>query len=92
MLEVARVDGVLATAEFLWLKPVDRRFWYMMNSVGRQVSVVEVSGPFAHWLAEKKVGRALKTPMVKEAVVALEEAMEGILVVNKEDSWHSSGG
>jgi intracellular multiplication protein IcmP len=89
MLEVARVDGVLATAEFLWLKPVDRRFWYVLNSVGRQVSVVEVSGPFAHWLAEKKVGRALKTPMVKAAVDALEESMLDTLYVSDEESWRT---
>lgn len=89
MLEVARSDGVLATAEFLWLKPVDRRFWYVMNSVGRQASVVEVSGPFAHWLAEKKVGRALKTPMVKSAVDALEESMLDTLYIPDEGSWRT---
>ncbi|MCH9644794.1 MAG: type IVB secretion system coupling complex protein DotM/IcmP [Gammaproteobacteria bacterium] len=89
MLEIARVDGVLATAEFLWLKPVDRRLWYVLNSVGRQTSVVEVSGPYSHWLAEKKVGRALKTPMVKAAVDALEDSMLNTLFVPEEDSWRT---
>ena len=89
MLEIARVDGVLATAEFLWLKPVDRRLWYVLNSVGRQTSVVEVSGPFSHWLAEKKMGRALKTPMVKSAVDALENTMLDTLFVPDEGSWRT---
>ena len=89
LLEVARSDGVLATAEFLWLKPVDRRLWYVLNSVGRQTSVVEISGAFAHWLTEKKLGRALRTPMVVEAVNALEANMLDTLYIDKGDSWHT---
>ena len=90
MLEIARAEGVLATAEFLWLKPVDRRLWFMLNSVGRQTAVIEVSGLFAHWLAEKKLKQAIKTPMVKEAVVGLEEAIENILYVDEGDQWRTT--
>ncbi len=42
MLEATRQDGVQATADFLWLKPTDRRLWYMLNTVGRQTPFVEV--------------------------------------------------
>lgn len=90
LLEIARADGVLATAEFLWLKPLDRRLWYVLNSVGRQTAVVEVAGPFSHWLAERKVRRALKTPMVKEAVNALEACMEDTLHIDAGERWHTS--
>ncbi len=79
MLELARCDGVLATSEFIWLKPLDRRLWYVLNDVGRQTSSVESSGVFAHLAAERKFGRPLRVPMVDEAVVALEEALEEIL-------------
>lgn len=89
LLEIARSDGVLASAEFLWLKPVDRRLWFVLNSVGRRTSVVEVSGVYSHWKAEKKVGRALKTPMVKGAVDALDEALQTILVVEEGDQWRA---
>ncbi len=89
LLEIARSDGVLASAEFLWLKPVDRRLWFVLNSVGRRTSVVEVAGVYSHWKAEKKVGRALKTPMVKGAVDALDEALQTILVVEKGDQWRA---
>jgi intracellular multiplication protein IcmP len=75
MLVGARSAGVLATAEFLWLKPIDRRMWYMLNSVGRQTAVAEISGAFAHWLAEKKLGLPLTAPMVEEAVRGLELAL-----------------
>lgn len=92
LLEIARSDGVLASAEFLWLKPVDRRLWFVLNSVGRRTAVVEVAGVFSHWKAEKKVGRALKTPMVKGAVDALDEALQTILVVEEGDQWRAVKG
>lgn len=78
MLEFARIDGVFATADFLWLKPVDRKLWYMLNSVGRQTAVIEVAGPFAHWLAERAIGRPLFMPTVDEAVTGLEVAINEI--------------
>lgn len=88
LLEIARSDGVLASAEFLWLKPVDRRLWFVLNNVGRRTSFVEVAGVYAHWVAEKKVGYALKTPMIKGAVDALEEALQNVLFVDEGDRWH----
>lgn len=89
LLDIARADGVLASAEFLWLKPLDRRLWYVLNSVGRQTAVVEVAGAFSHWKAEQKLGRALRSPMVKEGVKALSEALEDTLFVAKGESWRT---
>lgn len=85
MLELARVDGVLASADFLWLKPVDRRLWYVLNTVGRQVAPAEIGGIFAHWLAEKHMGRGLTVPMVDEAVNGLEKALTHIVYVPDEN-------
>jgi intracellular multiplication protein IcmP len=79
MLEGARLDGVQATADFLWLKVIDRRLWYMLNTVGRQTPFVEVAGPFAHWIAEKAIGRHLLVPMVEEATNALDLALKEIV-------------
>ncbi|MCX7120170.1 MAG: type IVB secretion system coupling complex protein DotM/IcmP [Gammaproteobacteria bacterium] len=90
LLQIARSDGVLASAEFLWLKPVDRRMWFMLNNVGRRAAFVEVAGAYAHWKAEQKVGRALKTPMVKSAVDALDEALQNVLHIEKGDLWHTT--
>lgn len=78
MVQKARDDGVLPTAQFLWLKPIDRRLWYMLNSVGRQTPFAEVGGPFAHWLAEKELKKRCIVPMVDEAVNALEAAIKEI--------------
>lgn len=84
MLMLARTDGVLASADFLWVKPIDRRLWYVLNCVGRQVSVPEVAGIYAHYFAEKELGRALTVPMVDEATNALEIAIANIIYVADE--------
>ena len=81
MLELARSDGVLASAEFLWLKPRDRVLWYVLNSVGRQTVFPEVAGIFAHFYAEKVIGYRLMSPMVEEAVISLEDAIDELVYV-----------
>lgn len=79
MLEGAREDGVQASADFLWLKPMDRRLWYTLNTVGRQTPFIEVAGIFAHWVAEKEAGRRLLVPMVEEATNAVELALKEVV-------------
>lgn len=79
MLEGGRSDGVIGCAEFMWLKPIDRRLWFTLNSVGRQTPFTEVAGIFAHWLAEKEFGRKLNVPMVEEAVNGLEIAVKELI-------------
>ncbi len=78
LLESSREDGVVPTAEFLWLKPLDRRLWYMLNCVGRQTPFSEVAGPFGHWRAEKVMGRRCLVPMIDEATKALEIAIKEV--------------
>jgi intracellular multiplication protein IcmP len=79
MLQGAREDGVQASADFLWLKKVDRRLWYTLNSVGRQTAFIETAGIFAHWKAEKEAKTKLLVPMVEEATKALETALKEIV-------------
>lgn len=83
LIEMARQDGVVPSAEFLWLKSVDRRLWYMLNSIGRQTPFSEVGGPFAHWKAEKALGRRCLAPMIDEAIRALEIAIKEIKLTPK---------
>lgn len=85
MLERARDDGVQASADFLWLKPVDRRLWYVLNTVGRQTPFIEVAGIFAHWRAEKEAQKRLVVPMVEEATNAVEIALKEIVYRRDED-------
>lgn len=83
LLEGARQDGVVPSAEFLWLKTVDRRLWYMLNSIGRQTPFCEVGGPFAHWKAERAMGRRSLVPMIDEAIKALDVAIKEIKLTPK---------
>lgn len=78
LLEKARDDGVVPSSEFLWLKPIDRRLWYMLNCVGRQTPFSEIAGAFAHWKAEKQMGRRSLVPMIDEAIKALEIAVKEV--------------
>lgn len=74
MLDAARErGGVLASAEFLWLKAEDRGLWYVLNGVGRPTYHMEGAGAIAHWKAERATGRPLPEPDVDEAVFGLEE-------------------
>jgi intracellular multiplication protein IcmP len=84
LLKASRDDGVMPSADFLWLKPIDRRLWYMLNCIGRQTPFVEVGGPFAHWLAERASGRPLLVPMIDESIKALEVAIKEIKLSPKE--------
>ncbi|NBW56987.1 phosphoesterase [bacterium] len=84
MLKLARTDGVLATADFIWLKPIDRELWYMLNCVGRQTPYCEVAGPYAHLIAELELGRPLFRPVINQAIIALEQALEKIIYLDDE--------
>jgi intracellular multiplication protein IcmP len=84
LLAEARNDGVVPSAEFLWLKLADRRLWYMLNCVGRQTPYSEVAGPFAHWRAENAMKRRCLAPMIDEAIKALEIAIKEVKLSPKE--------
>jgi intracellular multiplication protein IcmP len=84
LLVEARKDGVVPSADFLWLKVVDRRLWYMLNCVGRQTPYTEVGGPFSHWLAEKAMKRRSRVPMIDEAIKGLEAAIKAVKLTPKQ--------
>jgi intracellular multiplication protein IcmP len=65
--------GVLAPAQFLWLRGVNRALWYPLNNLGRRAFHSEAAGAMAHYEAELAANRPLLTPKVKNAVDALEK-------------------
>ncbi|WP_119343489.1 type IVB secretion system coupling complex protein DotM/IcmP [Facilibium subflavum] len=71
----ARKTGIVTTSTFLWLKYIDRRLWYVLNNVGRQSVFCEAAAVRAHWLVERDVNRAIKTPMIDEAIVGLKDSL-----------------
>lgn len=75
MLQVSRSDGVMASAMMIWVRPVDRRLWYVLNGVGRYTFCVEAAGIMAHWLFEKTLATKILIPCVDKAVEGFEDAL-----------------
>ena len=79
--EAARRKGVLPTAEFIWLRPLNRPLYYLLNNVGRRTAWPEIAGAWAHYEAEKVLAgmdpesRGIVEPQVTEAINALEVAL-----------------
>lgn len=75
LLNFAREKGVVSTAQFIWLRPMDRLLFYTLNQVGGRTSFVETAGPWAHFLAEEVAERTIEEPEIDEAVNALETSL-----------------
>jgi len=63
--------GVLAPAQFLWLRAEDRALWYPLNNLGRRAFHSEGAGALAHFMAETAAKKPLPIPRVDTAVVTL---------------------
>ncbi|MBN8521509.1 MAG: type IV secretion system protein [Alphaproteobacteria bacterium] len=67
--------GVLAPAQFLWLRGYDRALWYPLNNLGRNSYHMEAMGAMAHYKAEKLAQRPIPQPKIDGAVQAISEYM-----------------
>jgi len=75
-LEYARSEGgVLAPAQFVWLRGYDRALWYPLNNLGRQVFHMEALGVMSHYKTEKRTKRPIPKPKVEDAVTSIVEYM-----------------
>jgi intracellular multiplication protein IcmP len=81
LLNEARLKaGVLAPAQFVWLKLVDRRLWYALHSLGFETEGfgrylhpnprIEAAGARDNWAAERLAGKPLLTPEIQRALDA----------------------
>lgn len=78
--------GVLAPAQFAFLKLVDRRLWYALHSLGFPADApgqqphpnprVEAIGARDHWAAELAVGARLVAPAIDRAVAVIRAAAD----------------
>lgn len=75
MLKAAREYGVMQSPQFIWLRPKNRKLWYILNGVGRRVAFAEIAGIYAHWIAEEVAGHPIERPYVVKAVDGLERAL-----------------
>ncbi len=73
-LATAREEGgVLAPAQFVWLRGHNRALWYPLNNLGRQSLHMEALGAMAHYKAEKLAHRPIPRPKVGDAVKSTAE-------------------
>ncbi len=71
---IAREEGgVLAPAQFVWLRGFDRNLWYPLNNLGRQAFHTEALGTMCHYKAEKLIQRPIPRPKMEDAVKTLAE-------------------
>lgn len=76
-LDLARSEGgVLAPAQFVWLRGHDRTLWYPLNNLGRQSFHAEAMGAMSHYRSEKQVQRPIPKPMLKDAYDVLASYLE----------------
>lgn len=71
-LATAREEGgVLASAQFVWLRAYDRTLWYPLNNLGRQSFHMEALGAMSHYRAEKMTQRPIPVPKLEDAVTTI---------------------
>ena len=75
LLTRARKKGVLASSQFLFLRPLDRPLWYALHQCGGRAAWAEGFAAWAHYAAEEKAGSALADPKLGQAVKALRDAL-----------------
>ena len=93
LLNAARIQhGVLAPAQFAWLKLVDRSLWYALHSLGFETEGVgrylhpaprvEALGPRDHWAIECAAGEPVFQPDLARAMAAVRESTQprGVVV------------
>lgn len=73
ILEARKKSGVIASCQMLWVKMVNREFWYIISQAGRTASFSEVAGVWSHYLAEIKSNRKMAAPRVENAVFACDK-------------------
>ena len=88
LLNAARLHaGVLAPAQFAWLKLVDRSLWYALHSLGYETEGfgrylhpnprVEALGARDHWAVELVAGAPVVAPSLERAIEALRRRQPG---------------
>lgn len=73
---LAKNKGVLSTAEFIWLRPMDRLLFLILNAAGGPTCYAECAGVFAHFEAESVMKKTLSAIYVQNATEALHSRLE----------------
>lgn len=73
-LDYARSEGgVMAPAQFVWLRGHDRNLWYPLNNLGRHSYHMEGLGAMSHYKREKRTQRPIPVPKMEDALEMLRD-------------------
>ena len=75
MHKAALASGKLPSSHFRWLKGIDRRLWYALNTTGRKSPFVESAAVFTQTLWEDFAfdnGYRLTEPCLEDAIDGIE--------------------
>lgn len=89
LMEARRRAGILAPAQFNFIKMIDRRLWYALHSLGFPGETadsnppmpnprIEAAGARDHWAAECAEGCPLHIPSIGQAMLAVRDAAAGM--------------
>lgn len=77
LLDKARArGGVLASADFGYIKQLDRTLWYTISNCGRRRFFIEAAGAVAHFFAERVTDNPLVDANVENALNGVEDYLE----------------
>lgn len=71
------MGGVLAPAQFLWLRAQERGLWYPLNNLGRRSFLTEGAGAMAHFMAEVAAQKPLLVPRLDTVDKAMKQYVAG---------------
>jgi hypothetical protein len=84
LLVQAKRQGKCGHWEFIWLKPMNRILFYVMNTVGRLTPHTEAAGAFGQFAYERKVARRKRLPLMRTPsggyvhVIYTDKAVKGL--------------
>lgn len=101
MFIIAKLNGKITHTNFIWLKPLDRIMFYVLNTVGRQTPHTEGSSVFSQYDYEVQCARLRRLPLRLneegryEAHLMMKTSVEGLqlefdryqLGHDDEDDW-----
>ena len=68
----------MTTKYFIWIKPMNRKLFFTLNNVGREVAWTECGGIWDHYQHEHALRRPMYKMFVNNAVDGLEEELERV--------------
>lgn len=78
LLTAREEGGVMAPAQFVWLRGYDRNLWYPLNNLGRNSNHIEAIGAMGHFRGEKRAQRPIPKPKMQDAVDSIVEYMDSM--------------